>query len=140
MSQRDEGHALIEVLLLGLLLLVPLVWVLTVASQLHTAVLATAAAAREAGFEAARSPDAGAADAGIRTAVAGALDDQHLEPGSARIAWAPDAAWERGAFVEIVVSYPVPVLQMPLLGEVTHPTIVVTGRHIARIDPYRSRP
>jgi hypothetical protein len=44
-----------------------------------------------------------------------------------------------GAPVEVVVGYDVTVLQAPFLGKVAGPSIEVTARHIARIDPYASR-
>ena len=138
-ERRESGHALVEVLTLGLLLLVPILWMLTVAGQLHSAALATSAAAREGGFEAARSVDVGSASAAVERTVAGALDDQSLNAASAHVDWGPSGSWERGTLLEIEVSYPVPVFQLPFIGAVTDPAIVVTGRHIARLDPYRSR-
>lgn len=138
-DDREPGHALVEVLTVGLFLLLPVVWMLTVAAQLHAAALATSTAAREGGFEAARSIDVQDASNAVDRSVGAAIEDQGLETSSASVVWGPSGSWERGTLLEIEVSYPVPVFQMPLLGRIGAPAIVVTGRHIARLDPYRSR-
>lgn len=130
--------ATIETLLLGLLLIVPLIWALGVLSELHRAALATTTAAREAGFDAARAAGRSDAERRIDVAVASALADHGLDPARAGVEWTSDLA--RGGEVELRVSYDVPVLQAPLLGSVGGPTISVTASHVARVDPYRSRP
>lgn len=128
-----------ETILLGLLLLAPLIWLLTVLGAVHSATLATSAAAREAGWEVARSIDAQAARRAVDRAVSVALSDQELDPGSARVetAWAPGL--QRGTAVQIQVSYPVPVLTAPFLGAISRPVLWVEAVHVARIDPFRSR-
>lgn len=137
---KDEaGHSLIESMLLGLILLVPVIWVLTVFAELHAAALATSTAVRESGFEAARSTDVIGADRAIARSVSAAIADHGLDPSRTTIGWSPPSGWRRGDDVEIVVSYRVPVFQAPLLGAVMEPAIPVTARHIATIDRYRSR-
>lgn len=135
---NERGSALVETLLLGVLLLVPLIWALGVLSELHRAALATTTAAREAGFDAARTTTPGEAQARIDAAVTAALIDHGVDPSGARVEWTSDL--ERGGRVELRVSYDVPVLQAPLLGSVTGPSISVSASHVARVDPYRSRP
>lgn len=137
--QREGGQALTETILLGLLLLAPLIWLLTVLGAVHRATLATSAAAREAGWEVARSIDSQAARTSVGRAVSVALRDQNLDPSSARVetAWAPGL--QRGTAVQIQVSYPVPVLTAPFLGAVSRPVLWVKAIHVARIDPFRSR-
>lgn len=134
----QRGQALVESLLLGMLLLVPLIWALGVLADLHRSALATAAAAREAGFEAATASSDAMAATAVDAAVARALIDGGIDPAEARASWAAIPRLERGAAVEVEVSYPVTVLQAPLLGRVAGPSIWVTSRHVARIDPYRS--
>jgi hypothetical protein len=135
---KDErGFALIETILVGLLLLVPLVWLLGFLSDLHRGALASAAAAKEAGAEAARRAGVGDMDAAVERAVALAFKDHGLDPRRAEVR--VRSAGGRGAPVEVVVGYDVTVLQAPFLGKVAGPSIEVTARHIARIDPYASR-
>ena len=136
---NERGSALVETLLLGLLLLVPLIWGLTVLSELHRAALATTAAAREAGFDAARASSATDARERVDAAVARALIDHGVDPSGARVEYSASGL-ERGATVQVRVSYDVGVLRAPLLGEVAGPSITVNATHAARVDPYRSRP
>lgn len=139
MRPSEEGSALVECILVALLLLVPLIWLLGVLSDVHRGALASAAAAREAGADAARTSSLSDADHRIDVAVARAFADQGLDPDAAVVHWtaAPDLA--RGGAVEIEVTYPVPVFQAPFLGRASGPAISVTARHVTRIDPYRSR-
>ncbi|MDQ3662470.1 MAG: hypothetical protein M3454_15740 [Actinomycetota bacterium] len=137
-NSDQRGQALIESLLLGMLLLVPLIWALGVLSDLHRSALVTAAAAREAGFQAATASTEALAGAAIDAAVARALVDGGIDLASARVSWSAVPRLERGAAVEVEVSYPVTVLQAPFLGRIAGPSIWVTSRHVARVDPYRS--
>lgn len=135
---NERGTAMIETLLLGMLLLVPLIWALSVLSDVHRAALATTTAAREAGFDAARAATRSEAESRIDAAVASALADHGVDPARARVEWT--SGLERGGAVELRVSYDVPVLQAPFLGAVSGPSISVSASHVARVDPYRSRP
>ena len=136
--RRESGQAVIEALLLGMLLLIPTIWLLGVLSDLHRSALAATAAAREAGFDAARSASPSDADAAVAKAVRRAFEDQGLEPAEARVRWGSGGALYRGDAVEVEVAYPVTVVQAPLLGRVSGPSVWVRARHIARVDPYRS--
>ncbi|MDQ3646459.1 MAG: hypothetical protein M3345_05920 [Actinomycetota bacterium] len=135
----EAGHALVETFLLGLLFLVPLIWTLGVLAEIHRAALATTAAAREAGADAARSVDLASAGRAVDLAVRLALADHGLSPNAAEVRWRVDPEMPRGAAVEVTVGVPVTVLQFPFLGRVAGPSVEVTARHAARIDPYRSR-
>ena len=137
-ARRESGFAMIETILLGLLLLVPLIWVLGVLADVHRAALATTAAVREAGFEAARTTARSDAARAIDRAVAEAFANQGLDPSSARVS-VSTGGLRRGGAVEVEVAYPVTVVQAPLLGRVSGPSIWVRARHVARIDPFRSR-
>ena len=138
-ADDDCGHALIEALLLGMLLLVPVVWMLSVFSELHAAALGTTSAAREAAFEAARSPDAIEADRQVTRMTDRSIADLGLNPDLVEVTWAPARGWARGATIEVLVTYRVPAFQAPLLGHITEPAIAVSARHVATIDRYRSR-
>jgi hypothetical protein len=137
---RDErGHGVLDVFLLGLLFLAPLIWGLGVLADLHRAALATTAAVREAGFDAAKAGDRVEAGRAVDLAVTRALVDHSLDPTSARVRWDATSELGRGGEVEVEMTYRVPVLQAPFLGRVSGPSILVTARHVAPIDPYRSR-
>lgn len=138
-ASAEGGQALIETLLVGLVLIVPIVWVLGVLADLHRGALASSAAAREAGFEAARSTTLGEAQAAAAEAVDQAFVDQGLSSERARVRMSASAL-ERGGVVQVEVGYPVKVMTMPLLPGAGGPVVWVNARHYARIDPYRSRP
>jgi hypothetical protein len=97
------------------------------------------AAAREAGFEAARSASVPDAERAMDDAVARALADMGVEDNRVQVSW-NHSGLERGAPVAVEVSVFVPVLSAPLLGSVSDPSIRISARHIARVDPFRSRP
>ena len=134
----ERGQSLIETLLLGLFLLVPLLWGLGVLADLHRTALATTSAVREAGFEAARSSDLHDARAAADRAIAEALLDHGVDPSKARVDWSLSNL-ERGQPVQIVISYPVSVLAAPFIGKVTGPAVWIHAKTVTRIDPYRSR-
>jgi hypothetical protein len=138
-TRAEEGSALIETILLGLLLFVPVVWALGILADLHRGALAATAAAREAGFDAARSSDVAEAESAVAAAVQQAFLDHGLDAEDARVRWVPRGGLERGEAVEVHVSYPVTVLQAPLLGRVAGPSVWVNAEHVARVDPFRSR-
>ncbi|MEA2499586.1 MAG: hypothetical protein QOH26_1991 [Actinomycetota bacterium] len=139
MLHDEGGHGVIDVFLLGLLFLAPLVWGLGVLADLHRAALATTAAAREAGFDAAAADDPSQADAAVEDAVRRAFVDQSMDATGSRVRWSASPNLERGGRVEVIVAYPVTVLQAPFLGRVSGPSIWVTAKHVAPIDLYGSR-
>ncbi|MDQ3986287.1 MAG: hypothetical protein M3280_07280 [Actinomycetota bacterium] len=137
---RDErGQSIIETVLLGLLFLVPVVWLLGVLAETHRAVLAATAATREAGFEAARSEDPARKSNSIHRTVATAFLNHGLDPHDAEVRYSTTGV-EGDESVEIRVSYRLPVLRAPLLGETSDPAIRIEATHVSRVDPYRSHP
>jgi hypothetical protein len=139
LGRTAEGIAIVETLLLGLLLLVPLIWALGVLADLHRSALAATAAVREAGADAARSANLAEADRAVDAAVDRAFADQGLDTSRARVRWTSDSGLVRGGTVEVRVRYPVTVLQAPFLGRVAGPSVWVDARHVTRIDLFRSR-
>ncbi len=137
--RSDRGQALIETILLGLLFLAPLIWSLGVLADLHRGALAASAAARAAGFDAARAIASSDAQRAGTEAFRQAFIDHGIDPAGASLRFINDRGFRRGRAIELEVVYPVSVLQAPLLGKVSGPSIVVRARHTARIDPFRSR-
>ena len=137
---NEKGQALVETLLLGLLLLVPLIWALMVLSDLHGAALAATSAVRDAGVSAAASSTASAATDEMDQAIRTAFRDHGLTDHEAGVRWAFVPRFERGARVEITVRYPVRVFRAPFLDLAIGPSIWVDARHVARLHPFVSRP
>jgi hypothetical protein len=136
---RERGQALLETILLGLLLMIPLVWLLSILADVHRSALATTAAVRNAGADAARETSVTAASRAIDDAVSRALADHGIATSGARVRWSAPPALRRGGAVEVEVSLPVSVLQAPFLGRIAGPAIWVNARHVTRIDLFRSR-
>ena len=138
MNEREGGQVLIETILLGLLFLAPLLWGLGVLADLHRTALAATAAAREAGFEVSRSVDSQSARRSVYRAIEDAFRDQGLPTSKVKVRLSAGSL-ERGSPVQVLVSAPVTVLQAPFLGRVSGPSLWIHAKHVARIDPYRSR-
>ncbi len=135
----ETGMALVETLLIAIVLIVPVMAALGVLSDLHRGALAASAAAREAGFEAARSDSAEQANLAVDAAVHVAFSDHGIDARSADVRWTGAPGLERGGVIEVEVAYPVEVFQLPFVGAVSEPRVWVNARHVARIDPYVSR-
>ena len=135
----EDGMALVEAILVALVFVVPLLAALGVLSELHRGALAATAAAREAGFEAARSDSAVQANQAVDAAVRAAFFDHGVDSGSADVKWTWTPGFARGGEVEVVVAYPVEALRLPFVGSMSEPRIWVNARHVARIDPFMSR-
>ena len=135
----DSGMALVETILLSLVLLVPLMWALGVLADVHRGALATTAAAREGALAAARADSFSDALQELQNSVAYAFADHGLDFDEARVKSSVPRQRTRGALVEVEVAYPVAVLQMPFVGRVAGPSVVVRAANVVRIDPYRSR-
>jgi len=138
-SSDERGQALIESLLLGMLLIIPIVWVLMVLADVHRSALAATSAAREAGFDAARSGDLTDAARAIERTAGLALTNHGLDADESNIRWSAPDGLERGARIEVHVAYPVNVVRFPFLGEVSGPSVWVRSTHMARVDPFASR-
>jgi hypothetical protein len=134
----DSGQALAESIIVGLLLLVPLIWALGVAAELHRGALAATAAAREAGVGAASSTSVTEAEVAVATAVDEAFVDHGLDARAARVSMEATALG-RGDPVAVEVSFPVRVVGVPVLGRLSVPVIWVRARHVARVEPFASR-
>ena len=149
MRQRprgDDGTALVEFTHLSLLLLIPLVYVMLLASTLQRAAFAVSAAAREAGraYVTASSETAGAERA--RRAVELTVADHRLD-GAATLAIGPPTALAgatpglpptRGVRMEVRYVVELPVFG-DLFGGLDLGSIPVTGEHFATFDTYRAR-
>lgn len=137
MISSERGSALIEAILLGLVLIVPVMWMLGLLSEVHRGSLAATAAVREAGVEAARAGSLQEASEAVTSAVQHAFGDHGLDASAAEIRWTSDL--DRDGAVEVVIEYPVPALSIPFVGDVGGPQVWVRARHAASVDPFGSR-
>ena len=142
---RDSGAASIEFVFLGVLVLVPLLYLVIAAFEVQRNAFAVTQAAREAGRAFATADDIAAADARARYAMELALRDQGLEPAGTELRYGPvgggcadagAATLEPGADFEVCVVrvFRVPAVPSYLDGG----NNAVTGRYVVHVDDFRS--
>lgn len=135
----ERGSALVEVFFLGILLLLPIVYLMLSAFAVQRAAYGVTQAAREAGRIFTVTGDAERATAAARLA----MDDQGVAPAAAAVAICPGDAdcFRPGGEVEVVVSTTVPLPFVPsFLAGAVHAAIPVTGRHVGTVDEFRELP
>ncbi|MGN6326862.1 hypothetical protein [Pseudolysinimonas sp.] len=115
--ERDEGSASIEFLTVGLLLLVPLVYLVIALAAVQGGALGVEGAARQASRVFVESPDDASAEAAARDAVDVTLADYGIadEVARVRIACAPDPdrCLTRRGFVTVRIDATVPLPLVP---------------------------
>jgi hypothetical protein len=136
-ARDHKGIAVVESLLLGLILLIPVIWMLGVLSALHRSALAAAAAVRDAGSQVSSAEGVSEVERRISSSVDEAFKAHDLDPALTRVSWS--GVLERGGAVDIRVAYPVEVFQMPFLDAAAGPAIWVEAIHHAPIQRYLSR-
>lgn len=135
MMRAARGMALVETMLLGLVLIVPLLWLLGFLDHMHRAALGATTAAREAGFATAAAVDP-ASRSGAEEAVSLALEGHGLDVDRADLRLRVPNGGRRGGLVRVQVRYLVPMIGLPGLDSFG---LWVSARHDAAIDTYRSR-
>lgn len=113
----DEGSASLELVTAGMILLLPLVYLVLVMSAAQAGALAVEGAARQAVRVFVQSEDVGSAQAAAIRAVEFALADHGVDPASADISvsCAPSrsACLTRQGFVTVTVGFSVPLPLVP---------------------------
>lgn len=84
-TAADEGRALVEVIFLGVLLLIPVIYVLIAVLKLQSATFAVNQAARDAGRLIVTAPSVAVGVDRARTLARIALEDQNVDGGSVDI-------------------------------------------------------
>lgn len=138
--RRDEdGSALIELVWLGVLLLIPLVYVIVSVSEVQRGSFATAGAARAAARAFALAPDDPTGSARVEPAVAQVMADHHVD-GAPQVnvscGEAPDCH-APGAVVTVTVSTSVPLPLLPSFFEEDRSQITVTSSHAVPIGRFQ---
>lgn len=139
MRRGEEGSAIVEFVWLGLLLLVPLLYVVLAAFEVQRTAYASSAAARSATRAFVTAPDQATGHARAAAAVRLAFGDQDLDGGQVRITCRPDpqACLTPGSVVVAVVESAVALPLMPTaLGSHT-PSIAVDARHASPYGEFR---
>ncbi len=136
----DGGNAIVEFVYLGVLLMVPLVYVLLTVFTVQRAAYAASSAAREAGrvYVTSESLD----DAGTRafTAASIVMRDSNLALAASdlRIRCSSDPCLAPGSRVDVVIAYDVSLPLLPRIFDGRAPaTVQVTSRHLEVVDRFR---
>lgn len=138
MKKPDErGQAVLEVLTIGIVLLIPLIWLLITLSKVHVAALAMTSAAREAALDASLAEDVVTARSGIDRAISDALTSYGLDPKAVEVR-ASLGGLQRGAPIDVHVSYRVPLLTVPFIGS-PGPSLSVSGSHTTAVPRFGDR-
>jgi hypothetical protein len=125
----DTGSASLEFITAGLVLLVPIVYLVLALSSVQAAALGVEGAARQASRVFVQSPSPGAGRAAARSAIAVTLADYGLDAGTAtvRISCRPDpaACLTRRGFVTVTIRTTLPAPLMPPFLDLALPDALV---------------
>ena len=114
---RDEGSASLEFLTVGLLLLVPTVYLVIALSALQNAAFGIEGAARQASRVFVQAESVAAAEAAAARAIEATLDDYGVDPSAVEITItcrpAPSACLTRRGFVTVRLDTVVPLPGLP---------------------------
>ena len=113
--RRDEGTASLEFLTVGILLLVPLVYLVLAVATIQAGALGVEGAARQAARVAVLGADNGASDAAVERAVRVMLDDYGIDAASVSLTCDRADCTEAGAHVNVAVRARV---DLPLVPDV----------------------
>ena len=137
MSHDERGSALVEFIWLGLLLLVPLVYVLLTVFAAQSAAFGADAASRAAGRAYMLSPSQDQAATAAESAALVALADQGINAKqmSLTISCSPDPArcLSSGSAVTVVVTVQQPLPLVPSVLGGSAPTVRLSSTHV---EPY----
>jgi hypothetical protein len=113
----ENGSAALEFVTAGVLLLIPLVYLVLAMAAIQAGALAVEGASRQAARVFVQAPSAGTAAARAQTAVDFALDDFGVKSGTAKIVITcrphPAACLTRRGFVTVTVTATVPLPMVP---------------------------
>lgn len=137
--RADRGSALLEVIVLGILVLVPVAYVVLAVAAVQSAAFASAQAVREAGraFASAATPRAAAERAEVAARLALADQGFDLPRDALRLACFRGACLAPGSIVEVRLTWQVALPWLPAtLGE-QPVAIPIEAAQVVPIDDYR---
>ncbi|RIK09169.1 MAG: pilus assembly protein TadE [Acidobacteria bacterium] len=133
--QRSErGSSLVESLILGILLLLPVSFMVVEFGEIQRAAIGVSAASREAGRAFVTSRTTGEAESRARKAAGSVIAGHHLDSSRATVRIAGEL--KRGSEVRVEVAYRTPEVPVPLLGSI--PGLTLQSAHVEIVDRHRS--
>ncbi|MGA8980250.1 MAG: pilus assembly protein [Pedococcus sp.] len=139
----ERGSAVVEFVVLGVLMLVPLIYLVMTVSRLQAGAYAASAAAREAarGFVTATSTES--AESRARAAARIAFEDQGFGGGQGTLTLGCDGTpcLRPEGRIEVVATVTVPLPFVPAFARDLVPLEVpVSADHVAVVDRFRAQP
>jgi len=140
--RRDErGSALVELSWLGLLLLVPMLWIVISVFEVQRGAFGVSAAARSAGRAYALAPNDAVGRARAEAAVRRALDDQGLEGQSFTLRVtcepSPGSCHSGTSVISVHVATQVDVPMLPAVLGGDAPSFALDATHTVPIGQYQ---
>lgn len=140
LSRDESGSALIEIVWLGLLLLIPLVYIVLAVFDVQRASYGASAATRAAGRAFALAPDSATAEARAIAAARVALADHgiELDPDAVTITCAPDpgSCLSPDALITVNLDLAMPLPLIPAALGSDGPTVRVSATHVTPFGAY----
>jgi len=140
--RRDDGNAMIEFVFLGILLLIPLIYLILAVSYVQRNVYGVTEAAREIGRAYARSGDSAAA----QYAAELAMHDQGMSSAELSVGWVSGGNGCHRATSGLPMLAPGEIFTVCVTRHITIPGVPsfvgarnnsVTGRFVVHVDDYR---
>jgi len=141
--RTDDGSAIVEFIIIGVAVMVPLVYLVQCAMTVHAAALASTQAVREAGRAFSTSSNEGQARQRAAVAARLAFADQGLSlpPGSLGIVCPEGACLSPGSVVDVTLDWRVPLPWLPADWTGSgRASVSMSARQRVPVDDYRSSP
>lgn len=140
--QRDDrGSAIVELVWLGILLLVPFLWIVVATFEVQGGAFAVSSAARSAGRAFALAPDDASGQKAAEAAARQALDDQGLDDVAVDVAVTctpyPNACHSGTSIITVRVASRVVLPLMPAFLGGDKPSFKLDSTHTVPIGRYQ---
>lgn len=143
-SHGDQGSAVVEFVTIGVLMLVPVVYLVVAVAAVQAAAFATESAAREGARIVVTTPDEQASRDRVVAAVGWALRDQGIQADPAsvtRVVCSAQPCLTPGADVTVTVSVDVPLPALPVgLDELVPLVVPVSASHTQVVGEFEVLP
>lgn len=135
---RDVGNAVVEFVVLGVLVTIPVFYLVVLLARLHAGAYAVSLATREAGRTFVTADSSAAAPARAQSAARIAFEDQGFAGrGAVSVSCAAEPCLARDAEIRSAGSLPVDLPFVPdFVAEVLPTTITLTASHVEVVDRY----
>ncbi len=137
---RDEGRAIIEFIFLGLLLLLPLVYLVLAAARVQAGAFSVSLAGREAARAFVTAASEAEAQERAHTAAALAFEDFAFEAGDVRVSCDATPCLRPGGSVTAVATITVPLPLVPdFIADRVPTSVTVSSTHVSTVDTFVTR-